>query len=171
MAGIQSDSQPNGKYEYGKVGAHSRRRILHVGDATGQAITNGLVAAFKMYPNINILTNTTAVDLITFPHHSSNPLEAKKSIVSNGVYAFDSWERIIHWYISAATALATGGLGRRYRNTSNPPRAPGDGLAMAHRAGARIISAEYIQFHPTSLALPGVSAKPCGVKERSCWRR
>jgi L-aspartate oxidase len=124
MAGIQSDSQPNGEYEYGKEGAHSRRRILHVGDATGQAITNGLVAAFKMYPNINILTNTTAVDLITFPHHSSNPLEAKKSIVSNGVYAFDSWERIINWYISAATALVTGGLGRRYRNTSNPPVPP-----------------------------------------------
>jgi L-aspartate oxidase len=61
----------------------------------------------------------------------------------------------VHRYIAAVTVLATGGLGRIYRNTTNPVGSRGDGLAMAHRAGARIINAEYVQFHPTALAVPG----------------
>jgi L-aspartate oxidase len=68
---------------------------------------------------------------------------------------FDRRERTIHRYLAAATVLATGGLGRLYLNTTNPPGARGDGLAMAHRAGARIVNAEYVQFHPTALAAPG----------------
>ena len=156
MAGVQFDGRSSGEYEYGKEGAHSRRRILHVGDGTGKAIIDGLVSALKNYPNIHILTNTTAVDLITFPHHSRNPLNTYQPVTSHGAYAFDSREKTVHRYMSAATVLATGGLGRIYRNTTNPPGARGDGLAMAHRAGARIVNAEYIQFHPTSLALPGV---------------
>ncbi len=156
MAGVRFDSLANGEYEFGKEGAHSRRRILHVGDGTGLAIINGLVAAIQSYPNITILTDTTAVDLITFPHHSRNPLEAYRPVVSHGAYAFERKERTVHRYMSAATILATGGLGRIFQNTTNPPGARGDGLAMAHRAGARIVNAEYIQFHPTSLAVPGV---------------
>jgi L-aspartate oxidase len=156
MAGVQFDTDTNGKYEYGMEAAHSQRRILHVGDTTGEAIINGLVKAIKKYPNISILTNTTAVDVITFPHHSRSPLEAYKPVIAHGAYAFDHKEHTIHRYLAAATILATGGLGRIFRNTTNPPGARGDGLAMAHRAGARIINAEYIQFHPTSLAVPGV---------------
>jgi L-aspartate oxidase len=154
-AHIQFDSQPDGEPEYGKEAAHSRRRILHVGDGTGQAIMAGLVEAMQRCPNITILTNTTAVDLITFPHHSRDPLAAYAPVVCHGVYAFDRKQRTIHRYVAAATVLATGGLGRIYRNTTNPPGARGDGLAMAHRAGARIVNAEYVQFHPTALAAPG----------------
>jgi len=109
MAGIRFDSQSNGEYEFGREGAHSRRRILHVGDGTGQAIINGLVAAIQKYPNISILTNTTAVDLITFPHHSRNPLEAYRPVICHGAYAFDRNERTVHRYMSAVTILATEG--------------------------------------------------------------
>ncbi len=155
VAHVPFDSQPDGKPEYGKEGAHSRRRILHVGDGTGQAIITGLIEAMNRCPNITILTHMTAVDLITYPHHSRDPLRNYEPVVCHGVYAFDREERTIHRYIAAATILATGGLGRIYRNTTNPIGARGDGLAMAHRAGARIVNAEYVQFHPTTLAVPG----------------
>jgi L-aspartate oxidase len=154
-AGIHFDSQPGGEPEYGREAAHSRRRILHVGDGTGQAIMSGLLTAMQRCPNITILSNTTAVDLITFPHHSHDPLATYEPVVCHGAFAFDRKGREVHRYVAAATILATGGLGRIYRNTSNPPGARGDGLAMAQRAGARIVNAEYVQFHPTTLAVPG----------------
>ena len=157
-AHIQFDSQPDGEPEYGKEAAHSRRRILHVGDGTGQAIMVGLVEAMQRCPNIEILTNTTAVDLITFPHHSRDPLATYGPVVCHGAYAFDRKQRTVHRYVAQATILATGGLGRIYRNTTNPPGSRGDGLAMAHRAGARIENAEYVQFHPTALAVPGTES-------------
>jgi L-aspartate oxidase len=155
IAGVQFDSLHDGEPEFGREAAHSRRRILHVGDGTGKAIVQGLIAAMRRYPNITIMPNMTAVDLITFPHHSRDPLATYEPVVCHGAYAFDRRERTIHRYIADATVLATGGLGRIYRNTSNPWGSRGDGLAMAHRAGARIVNAEYIQFHPTTLAVPG----------------
>ena len=108
----------------------------------------GLVDALKQMPNIEMDTNATAVDLITFPHHSRDPLSAYQPITCHGAYVFDRAGHTIHRTLAAATVLATGGLGRIYRNTTNPPGARGDGLAMASRAGARITNAEYIQFHP-----------------------
>jgi len=154
-AGVTFDSAPDGRPFFGQEAAHSRRRILHVGDGTGLAIIQGLLAAMARFPNITLETNLTAVDLITFPHHSRDPLRTYQPIACYGVYAFHRKERTLHRYLAAATILATGGLGRIYRNTTNPPGARGDGLAMAHRAGARIINAEYVQFHPTALAAPG----------------
>jgi L-aspartate oxidase len=82
-------------------------------------------------------------------------LAAYRSISCHGAYVFDRRERTVHRYLAAATVLATGGLGRIFRNTTNAPGARGDGLAMAHRAGARIGNSEYVQFHPTALAAPG----------------
>ncbi len=154
-AGIHFDSLADGEPDFGREAAHSRRRVLHVGDGTGQSIISKLYEAMRRHPNITILANTTAVDLITSPHHSRDPLAVYEPIVCHGVFAFDRNARTIHRYIAGATILATGGLGRIYRNTSNPVGARGDGLAMAHRSGARIVNAEYIQFHPTTLAAPG----------------
>ena len=155
LAGIHFDTRSDGEPEFGIEAAHSCRRILHVGDGTGQAIISGLLEAIKKQPNITILSNVTAVDLITFPHHSRDPLKAYQSIACHGVYGFDRQEHTVHRYFSACTILATGGIGRIYMNTTNPAGARGDGLAMAHRAGARIENAEYVQFHPTSLSTPG----------------
>ena len=154
-AGVVFDHTEEGKPVWGQEAAHSRRRILHVGDSTGLAIINGLVAALKDFPNITIKTEATAVDLITFPHHSRNPLDNYREISCHGCYVFDRKEKTVHRYLANATILATGGLGRIYRNTTNPVGARGDGLAMSHRAGARIANAEYVQFHPTALAVPG----------------
>ena len=154
-AGIRFDCGEDGQPTWGKEAAHSRRRILHVGDGTGQAIIQGLIAALQKCPNVNILSHATAVDLITFPHHSLDPLAAYRPIICYGAYAFDREEHTVHRYVASMTILAAGGLGRIYRNTTNPPGARGDGLAMAHRAGARITNAEYVQFHPTALSVPG----------------
>jgi L-aspartate oxidase len=152
---ITFDQDTKGQPLFTREAAHSRRRILHVGDATGNAIMKGLIAALHRCPNITIESHTTAVDLITFPHHSRDPLDNYRAIACHGAYLFDRNERTVHRCLAAATVLATGGLGRIYRNTTNPAGARGDGIAMANRAGARIANAEYIQFHPTALAVPG----------------
>ena len=154
-AGVKFDSDASGLPLWGQEAAHSRRRILHVGDGTGQAIMDGLIAALRRCANVTIESNGTAVDLITFPHHSRDPLDNYRPIACHGAYIFDRQERTVHRYLATTTVLATGGLGRIYRNTTNPAGARGDGLAMAHRAGARIANAEYVQFHPTALAAPG----------------
>ncbi len=152
---VQFDHEADGSLAYGQEAAHSHRRILHVGDGTGAAISKGLVAALQRYPNIEVLTNATAVDLITYPHDSRDPLDTYQPIACHGAYVFDRNGKAVHRTLSAVTVLATGGLGRIYRNTTNPAGARGDGLAMAFRTGARIINAEYVQFHPTALAVPG----------------
>ncbi len=100
--------------------------------------------------------NATAVDLITFPHHSRDPLDAYQPITCHGAYVFDRSERTVHRYAGRARpSWRPAGWGA---STATPPTrlgSRGDGLAMAHRAGARIINAEYVQFHPTALAVPG----------------
>ncbi len=154
-AGVAFDQDANGEPLFTNEAAHSRRRILHVGDSTGHAIMDGLITALNACPNVTVESEMTAVDLITFPHHSRNPLDNYRAISCHGAYMFDRQERTVHRYLAGATVLATGGLGRIYRNTTNPAGARGDGLAMANRAGARIANAEYVQFHPTALAVPG----------------
>lgn len=154
-AGVPFDHDAAGALRWGQEAAHSRRRILHVGDGTGAAIMRGLVNALRACPNVTLMPDATAVDLITFPHHARDPLAAYRPVVCHGAYIFDRNERTIHRTLARSTVLATGGVGRIFRNTTNPAGARGDGLAMAHRAGARIINAEYVQFHPTALAVPG----------------
>jgi len=155
QAVVEFERDAQGNLEFGQEAAHSRRRILHVGDSTGRSIITALHNAVRQHPNIEMLTNVTAVDLITYPHHSRNPLDAYAPVRCYGAYVFDRDGQMVHRTVAKMTILATGGLGRIYRNTTNPVGARGDGLAMAHRAGARIINAEYIQFHPTTLASPG----------------
>src|ERR1044071_8800956 len=154
-AGVVFDHEPSGAPIWGQEAAHSRHRILHVGDLTGMAIAERLISTLRNHENITIQTDATAVDLITFPHHSRDPLDNYRPISCHGAYVFNRSQKTVHRYLSKMTVLATGGLGRIYRNTTNPVGARGDGLAMAHRAGARIANAEYVQFHPTALAAPG----------------
>jgi len=153
--GVPFDREPGGRLAYGLEGGHSRPRILHVGDATGRAIAQALIAALRERSNVHIVPCATAVDLITFPHHARDPLTVYEPITCHGAYVFEQSRRAVRRYLAGATVLATGGLGRIYRHTTNPEGARGDGLAMAYRAGARVINTEYVQFHPTTLAAPG----------------
>lgn len=153
--GVRFDKADSGELVYGLEAAHSTRRIVHVGDKTGEAIINGMLRTLQALPNVTLLTGHTAVDLITFPHHALDPLAIYDSITCHGAYVLDHDSGEIIRVLAGHTVLATGGLGQIFRNTSNPKGSRGDGLAMAARAGARIINAEYVQFHPTTLSVRG----------------
>lgn len=151
-AGVVFDHDPDGKLMMGLEAAHSRRRILHVGDGTGEAVMNSLLRVLEGVSNINLLRKHTVVDLITFPHHASDPLAVYKPLTCHGAYVFDQETRQVVPILARQTIMATGGVGQIFLNTTNPPGARGDGVAMAYRAGANIINAEYVQFHPTALS-------------------
>ncbi len=151
---MQFDSTAEGDLAWGQEAAHTHRRILHVGDTTGAAIIRGLHGLLSSYPNVHILRSATAVDLITFPHHSHDPLDAYQPITCHGAYVLTE-DGAVSTIVASRTILATGGIGQVFRHTTNPVGARGDGIAMAKRAGAHIINMEYVQFHPTSLAIVG----------------
>ena len=157
QSGLEFDTDAKGKVIFGLEAAHSRRRILHVGDATGQAIMAALHKKLAEQPNVSILTDRTVVDLITFPHHAKDPLAVYQPVTCHGVYAFDQNTEKVDAILAGQVILATGGLGQIFQNTTNPAGSRGDGLAMAYRAGVRVVNLEYIQFHPTALHSPGVT--------------
>ena len=132
-----------------REGGHGVRRIAHAADATGQAIHDALLARARAHPNITLREHTMAVDLIT-----SRRLNQRGPVRCLGVYALDVGRREVLTLPAAAVVLATGGVGRVYRYTSNPDTATGDGVAMAWRAGCRVANMEFIQFHPTCLYHP-----------------
>lgn len=152
--GVRFDLDRDGEMIYGLEAAHSTRRIVHMGDKTGEAIINGMLRTLATRSNVTLLTNHTAVDLITFPHHALDPLAVYESMTCHGAYVLDRAAGEIIRVLAGHTVLATGGLGQIYRNTSNPRGSRGDGLAMAWRAGVRLINMEYVQFHPTTLYVP-----------------
>jgi L-aspartate oxidase len=155
QAQVPFDRDAEGGVSQTREGGHTVSRILHVGDATGRAIEKALIARLKALPNVQLKTGMTAVDLITSSHHSRDPLAIYQPITCHGAYVLGRESNEVHRFLARATVLATGGVGRIYRHTTNPSGARGDGLAMAYRAGARVINAEYIQFHPTTLAVYG----------------
>ena len=134
--------------------AHSARRIHHVQDATGRAIQHSLTERVKAHPGIRVFEERSLVDLLTVPHHSQDPRAVYDPIQVWGAYAVDPKGRV-DLCLAKRTILATGGLGYLYLHTSNPASATGDGLAAAFRANARIVNCEYVQFHPTTLFVPG----------------
>ena len=135
--GAQFD-QLGGKFIFGKEGAHSRNRILHAGDATGKEIVRALLKWAEHARDIQIICDRPALDLV---------IENGRC---TGIYAIDEHtgdRTIAH---AKSVLLTTGGAGQIFSHTTNPPVATGDGVAMAHRAGAEMMDLEFYQFHPTA---------------------
>jgi L-aspartate oxidase len=132
-----------------REGGHAVRRIAHAADATGKAIHDALLEQVKAHPNISMRERWMAVDLITSRH-----LKRDEPSRCYGVYALDIDNQRVETLPAAAVVLATGGVGKVYRYTSNPDTSTGDGIAMAWRAGCRVGNMEFIQFHPTCLYHP-----------------
>ncbi len=132
------------KLAFTREGAHSRSRILHAhGDSTGSEILRALMAKAKSLPAIQVQPQAFAVDLL---------LDANRVC---GVTYLDENSSELREVYADAVLLATGGLGQVYKETTNPPLACGDGVAMAYRAGALLSDMEFIQFHPTALYVKG----------------
>lgn len=142
--GVQFDRDENDNLCYTKEAAHSVRRILHAGgDATGKMIEQALCKKVEENKNIEVYENTDAVELLV-----SNQ-ECRGVVVYNS--ELEEYETIY----APAIILATGGIGQLYKYTTNPSGATGDGIALAFNAGAVLQDMEFVQFHPTALAIDG----------------
>lgn len=133
-----------------KEGGHRVKRIYFSADQTGWAIEKALLSEVKKHPNIRLFPNHTAIDLITISHHSPLPQAQKEGPKVVGAYLLDNRTRRVKKILAQKTILAAGGSSALYLYTTNPEGARGDGIAMAHRAGAKVKNLEFIQFHPTA---------------------
>jgi len=132
------------KLAFTREAAHSRSRVLHArGDSTGREISRALLARAHTIPHLHLR-----------PHAFTTKLLVEKGRVV-GVQFLDETDGSLHELRAGAVLLATGGLGRLYRETTNPEVATGDGVAIAYEAGAVLSDMEFVQFHPTALAIPG----------------
>ena len=135
-----------GEFDLGREGGHHKRRVLHAGDITGAELERVMVEAVKARPNITVLENHIAVDLVVSRRHDkSSPNRCF------GAYVLDIAKNKVITFLAPATVIACGGTGKVYLYTSNPDVACGSGIAMAYRAGAEIANMEFVQFHPTIL--------------------
>jgi L-aspartate oxidase len=139
-----SREEKTGEYELGLEGGHSKRRVLHVKDHTGEDIELALVEQIKRDKNITVFENHMAVNLYV----QNNRVY--------GAYVLDINTHAIERFSAKVTVLATGGAGRVFLYTSNPDVATGDGIAMAFHAGASVMNLEMVQFHPTLLYHPRI---------------
>lgn len=143
--GVEFDRDENNQLCFTREAAHSVRRILHSGgDATGKMIEQALCKKVAENSNIEVYEQTIAVELLV-----NGNSECKGILVYNDVTG--EYETIY----ASAIILATGGIGQLYKYTTNPVGATGDGLALAYNAGAVMQDMEFVQFHPTALAIDG----------------
>ena len=142
--GLPFDLDDEGLPLLGREGAHRRARILHAGgDATGHTLVQALVARVRATPSIRVAEGGFALDLV---------LDGGRVA---GLLASHPDDGLV-FYRCSRVVLATGGIGGIYLRTTNPPEATADGLAIAARAGARLGDLEFMQFHPTALAVGDV---------------
>jgi L-aspartate oxidase len=121
---------------------------VHAADATGRAVQSSLAERIRNHPNITLLENYLAIDLITGRHTGGDERRVY------GVYALNNATGRVETFSAGYVVLASGGAGKVYLYTTNPDTATGDGIAMAWRAGCRVGNMEFVQFHPTCLYHP-----------------
>ena len=142
-----NDGDLGERWHLTREGGHSARRIVHVDDATGWAVQQALEKAAAANPNITLMPDMVAIDLITGRHQEQYSGAGHVW----GLYAFNRATKRVEAFTARATILATGGAGRTYLFSTAPRGATGDGIAMAWRAGARVANMDCMQFHPTCL--------------------
>jgi len=138
-------------YHLTREGGHSHRRIIHAADATGHAVQVTLAEQVLNHPNITVLEDHIAVDLITSRKLGIANEETPSCL---GAYVLNNKTGKVMTIAAQNTVLATGGAGKVYLYTTNPDVSTGDGVAMAWRVGCRVANMEFIQFHPTCLFHP-----------------
>jgi len=141
--GARFDRDDLGGLALGREAAHSVRRILHAGDATGREIARALWEHAAALPSITVVNGALVTEIVA---------ERSRGMIR---VRFASAARAEREVACHAVLLATGGAGRIFRETTNPPVATGDGIALAFHAGAGIADVEFVQFHPTALNQPG----------------
>lgn len=134
-----SGEESTNEYDLGLEGGHSKRRVLHVKDHTGEDIELALTKHLEREKNIVVHENHMAVNLFV------------RNNRVHGAYILDLNTNEVERFVAKTIILATGGAGRVFLYTSNPDVATGDGIAMAFRAGASVMNLEMVQFHPTLL--------------------
>ena len=139
-------------YHLTREGGHSHRRIIHAADATGHAVQKTLAEQVLSHPNITVLEDHIAVDLITSRNAGISTEE--DNVECLGAYVLDNTSGKVMTIAAQQTVLATGGTGKVYLYTTNPDVSTGDGVAMAWRVGCRVANMEFVQFHPTCLFHP-----------------
>jgi L-aspartate oxidase len=153
---VPFDRHPDGQLDLALEAAHSVPRIIHAADRTGSAIEQALLATLPSARGIRTAFGAQGVDLLT-THHQSRRAEDRYALENRcvGAYLMEGPPGRVCTVLAGATVVATGGAGALYVHTSNDPGSIGSGLAMASRAGARLLNLEFIQFHPTCLYMPG----------------
>ena len=152
--GVNFDKKEDGNFDLHREGGHSEFRILHHADDTGFEIQRGLMEAVKNEPNITVLENHFAVEIITQHHMGIRVTRRTPDIECFGAYVLNPETGKVDTYLSKVTMIATGGTGAVYSSTTNPVIATGDGIAMVYRAKGKVKDMEFVQFHPTALYNP-----------------
>ncbi len=152
--GVNFDKNEKGNFDLHREGGHSEFRILHHADDTGFEIQRGLIEAVRKDPNITVLENHFAVEVITQHHLGIEVNRHMDNIECYGAYVLDPDTGKVDTFLSRVTLIATGGTGAVYATTTNPNIATGDGIAMVYRAKGIVEGMEFVQFHPTALFNP-----------------